>query len=222
MPERKERPILFSAPMVRAILAGQKTVTRREVKKRAALDCLAAGFEPSFLALPGNSDLCPYGQPGDRLWVRETWGVISHDFDEHGNMVDWVPDRAATPIREMRFGHGYYSGHVIYRADGDADWAGDDDGGGEPRSAWKPSIHMPRIASRILLEITSVRVERLQAISASQAEAEGIQFLRAVPDLDETMTPEQLFECLWDYVNGEDAWAANPWVWVIEFKRVTP
>lgn len=68
----KERPILFSAPMVRAILEGRKTVTRREVKKQAALDCLAAGFEPAFLALAGNSDLCPYGHPGDRLWVRES------------------------------------------------------------------------------------------------------------------------------------------------------
>jgi hypothetical protein len=71
----KERPILFSAPMVRAILEGRKTVTRREVKKQAALDCLAAGFEPAFLALPGNSDLCPHGRPGDRLWVRETTEV---------------------------------------------------------------------------------------------------------------------------------------------------
>ncbi len=146
----KERPILFSAPMVRAILEGRKTVTRRQVKKQAALDCLAAGFEPAFLALPGNSDLCPYGQPGDRLWVRETWGVISHDFDEQGNMIDWKPDRPATAIRELPFGRGYYSGHVIYRADGEAEWAGDDDGGGNTRSAWHPSIHMPRAASRIL------------------------------------------------------------------------
>ena len=169
MPELKERPILFSAPMVRATLEGRKTVTRRAVKKQAALDCLAAGFEPAFLALPGNADLCPYGQTGDRLWVRETWGVISHDFDEHGNMIDWEPDRPASPIREMPFGHGYYSGHVIYRADGEAAWAGDDDGGGDDRSAWKPSIHMPRIASRILLEITAVRVERLQDITYEQA-----------------------------------------------------
>ncbi|KAF6681957.1 hypothetical protein HFD98_26970, partial [Pseudomonas sp. EKM23D] len=75
-------------------------------------------------------------------------------------MIDWTPDRPATPIREMPFGRGYYSGHAIYRADGEAVWAGDDDGGGDDRSAWKPSIHMPRAASRILLEITDVRVER--------------------------------------------------------------
>jgi hypothetical protein len=81
---------------------------------------------------------------------------------------------------------------------------------------------MPRWACRILLEITDVRVERLQAISADQAEAEGIEFLRAAPDLDETMTPQQLFECLWDHVNGEGAWGANPWVWAVSFKRVEP
>jgi hypothetical protein len=143
MSSTKERPILFSAPMVRAILEGRKTVTRREVKIQAALDCLAAGFEPAFLALPGNADLCPYGQPGERLWVRETWGVISHDFDEHGNMVDWKPDRPASAIREMRFGQGYYSGHVIYRTDGEATWAGDDDGGSaviSPRPAQNPGF----------------------------------------------------------------------------------
>jgi len=222
----KEHPILFSAPMVRAILEGRKTVTRREVKNRAALDCLAAGFEPAFLALPGNADLCPYGQPGERLWVRETWGVISHDFDEHGNMVDWKPDRPASAIREMRFGQGYYSGHVIYRADGEATWAGDDDGGGDDRSAWKPSIHMPRIASRILLEITGVRVERLQAISRSDIRAEGVE---CPPELaSDDVSPNYrdwypaAWQELWESINGAGAWDANPWVWVVEFKRVVP
>ncbi|WP_421555698.1 hypothetical protein [Pseudomonas kitaguniensis] len=237
MNQTKERPILFSAPMVRAILEGRKTVTRREVKKPAALDCLAAGFEPAFLALPGNADLCPYGKPDDRLWVRETWGVISHDFDEHGNMIDWKPDRPASKIREMRFGRGYYSGHVIYRADGEAAWAGDDDGGGDDRSAWKPSIHMPRIASRILLEITDVRVERLQDISEAQALAEGIVGVAFRPDdgwptctgymvgpddgkTGLQTTAAKAFSGLWDSVGGN--WNANPWVWVVEFKRVTP
>lgn len=225
----KERPILFSAPMVRAILEGRKTVTRREVKKQAGLDCLAAGFEPAFLALPGNSDLCPYGQPGERLWVRETWGVISHDFDEDGNMVDWKPDRPASAIREMHFGRGYYSGHVIYRADGEATWAGDDDGGGDDRSAWKPSIHMPRIASRILLEITDVRVERLQDITYEEAVAEGVHrdsACRMWTATDEGGAchkyPVPAFRDLWTGINGLEAWAANPWVWVVEFKRLTP
>lgn len=222
----KERPILFSAPMVRAILEGRKTVTRREVKKRAALDCLAAGFEPAFLALPGNADLCPYGQTGERLWVRETWGVISHDFDEHGNMVDWKPDRPASPIREMRFGRGYYSGHVIYRVDGEATWAGDDDGGGDDRSAWKPSIHMPRIASRILLEITEVRVERLQDISRSDIRAEGLECPPELASDDVSPNYRDWYPAawreLWESINDAGAWDANPWVWVVEFKRVTP
>ncbi len=221
--QTKERPILFSAPMVRAILEGRKTVTRREVKKPAALDCLAAGFEPAFLALPGNADRCPYGKPGDRLWVRETWGVISHDFDEHGNMVDWKPDRPASKIREMRFGRGYYSGHVIYRADGESVWAGDDDGGGDDRSAWKPSIHMPRIACRILLEITDVRVERLQDISKEQALAEGVMSCEQDIDPDGNgYEPLELFGGLWTMINGDGSWQSNPWVWVVEFKRVTP
>ncbi|MBD1590297.1 hypothetical protein [Pseudomonas typographi] len=220
----KERPILFSAPMVRAILAGEKTVTRRVAKPRKWPSLLDESWSDGYVLDEGNREWLmrdnPYGQPGDRLWVRETWGVISHDFDEHGNMVDWAPDRPAQEIREMRFGRGYYTGHVIYAADGPAEWAGDDDGGGEPRSAWHPSIHMPRIASRILLEITDVRVERLQDISEEQAEAEGVGFLRAAPDFDETLTAKQLFEILWDHINGEGAWKANPWVWCVSFRRV--
>lgn len=221
----KERPILFNAPMVRAILEGRKTVTRRAVR---------AGFNPNDLEgtlsrsecrrlhreLPqyfGAAYFCPYGQPGDRLWVRETWGVISHTWNEHGDMVDWVPDRPATAIRELPFGRGYYSGHVIYAADGANEWAGDDDGGGEPRSAWHPSIHMPRAACRILLEITHVRVERLQDISREQCIAEGPQY----PVADHLARAWHVqFRDLWQSTGGN--WDANPWVWVVEFKRVTP
>ena len=104
MPEIKERPILFSAPMVRAILESRKTVTRREVKKRAALDCLAAGFEPAFLTLAGNADLCPYGKPGERLWVRES-------FWHAGDWISTYPEDDT----------GSWSGtrRVHYRADGE-------------------------------------------------------------------------------------------------------
>lgn len=173
MSQAKERPILFSGPMVRAILEGRKTVTRRPVKPgfpssvtevfpyagapHVWMPALQSG-EPWYEQVRE----CPYGRPGDRLWVRETWGVISHDFDQQGNRVDWDPDRPAKAIREMRFGRGYYSGHIVYAADGPCEWAGDEDGVGDPRSAWKPSIHMPRVAGRILLEVTDVRVERLQ------------------------------------------------------------
>lgn len=233
MTQAKERPILFSAPMVRAILSGQKTVTRRALKVQPHIDasgnfCVGgANYGQDIYGKPVTkhfvSSNCPHGKPGDRLWVRETWGVISHDFDEHGNMINWNPDRPASPIREMRFGCGYYSGHVIYRADGEAAWAGDDDGGGDDRSAWKPSIHMPRIASRVLLEITDVRVERLQDISEEQALAEGVMSCKQDIDPDgNDYSPQELFPGLWTMINGDGSWQSNPWVWVVEFKRVTP
>lgn len=224
----KERPILFNGPMVRAILDGQKTVTRRAVKvqPRSRGDIGSYGLGQPFIRHPDPTKRnleCPYGRPGDRLWVRETWGVISHTWNEHGDMVDWVPDRPATAIRELPFGRGYYSGHVIYAADGANEWAGDDDGGGEPRSAWHPSIHMPRLASRILLEVTSIRVERLQDITEEQAKAEGV--LSCERDIDENgngYSPLELFGGLWTMINGMESWNSNPWVWVVEFKRVTP
>ncbi|OSN39512.1 hypothetical protein [Pseudomonas syringae] len=223
MSEIKERPILFNAPMVRAILSGQKTVTRRAIKfpfTDKGFGCELAGNEIGPDEVRNN---CPYGVPGQRLWVRETWGVISHDFDEHGNMVDWKPDRPAFPIREMRFGKGYYSGHVIYRADGEAAWAGDDDGGGDDRSAWKPSIHMPRIASRLLLEVTDVRLERLQDLSEDQALVEGVMSCKQDIDPDgNDYSPQELFAVLWTMINGDGSWQSNPWVWVVEFKPVTP
>lgn len=243
----KERPILFSGPMVRAILSGQKTVTRRAIRHQPDVPVTDAIPRREYPHGPATIDWywrpkhghlngvpshgwdfkCPYGQPGDRLWVRETWGVISHSWDEHGDMVSWEPDRPATPIREMPFGNGYYSGHAIYAADGPMEWAGDEDGGGEPRSAWKPSIHMPRAACRIPLEITDVRIERLQDISYQQAMAEGIGHagdgLFHVEDSRHLAAdPRESFASLWSSINGEESWNANPWVWAVEFKRVTP
>ncbi|WP_296230477.1 hypothetical protein [Pseudomonas sp. UBA4617] len=200
MSQAKERPILFSGPMVRAILEGRKTVTRREVKKRNALDCLAAGFEPSFLTLSGNADMCPYGKPGDRLWVREAWLADSQ--------LDSISPR------DLSQGEP-----IMYPADGSVRQTGC---AMVSQGRGRPSIHMPRWASRILLEITAVRVERLQDISEDQAEAEGVGFLRQIPDADETLTAAQLFECLWSSINGDESWSGNPWVWVVEFKRVTP
>jgi hypothetical protein len=131
---------------------------------------------------------CPYGQPGDRLWVREAWAQIN---------VAQAPGES----------------WVVYReCDNRTDYGG----------PWKPSIHMRRRDSRILLEVTDVRVELLQDISEEQAEAEGVGFLRHAPDADETLTAAQLFECLWSSINGDESWIGNPWVWVVEFKRVTP
>jgi len=223
----KERPILFSAPMVRALLDGSKTQTRRVAKEFAGRDDLDA-----ILKRFPHQDGCPYGQTGDRLWVRETWGVVSNEWDADGNLVGWAPDRPATAVNEMRFGQGYYSGHAIYAADGSYEWAGDDDGGGEPRSAWHPSIHMPRAASRILLEVVSVRVERLNAISSDDCRAEGIRQCDGIGtnaqilDLARRMgthTDEVLrYATLWEQINGAGSWDANPWVWVVEFNRVAP
>ncbi|KOP55334.1 hypothetical protein OX90_18525 [Pseudomonas coronafaciens pv. porri] len=203
MTQAKERPILFSAPMVRAILSGQKTVTRREVKKPAALDCLAAGFEPAFLALPGNADLCPYGKVGDRLWVREAWQA-----DEQVNAI--AP-------RELSHGEP-----IQYPADGASRQTGCSM---ITPGKTRPSIHMPRWVSRILLEITDVRVERLQAISRSHIRAEGLE---CPPELaSDDVSPNYrdwypaAWRDLWESINGAGAWDANPWVWVVEFKRMT-
>lgn len=234
----KERPILFSGAMVRALLDGTKTQTRRALKVR----CQEIGERDDGSRWPWSEHPdtaadhwhpCPYGQPGDRLWVRETWGVVSNAWDDAGNLVDWFPDRPATAIADMPFGQGYYSGHAIYAADGSYEWAGDDDGGGEPLSAWHPSIHMPRAASRILLQIVSVRVERLQAISEADAWDEGIEaccgeldyvsmarFSRSMGRSIEDAGPS--YAALWESINGAGSWDANPWVWVVEFKRVTP
>ncbi|MGP8819562.1 hypothetical protein ACT021_02795 [Klebsiella michiganensis] len=251
-----ERGMIFNGEMVRAILDGRKTQTRRKVKLNLDIACLATTYDWAT-SLAANhyqclteeqiqqkaeslrgvihpvildngqmvSIICPHGKPGDRIWVRETWGVVSHELDEDGRIQPWTPDRPATAINEMPFGNGYYSGHAIYAADGDFTW-GDDDGYEDGRSCWKPSIHMPRWASRILLEITDVRVERLNAISQEDAQAEGMELTGWRPtysDPDsggEVMTPYDNFAELWSSIYGEESWQANPWVWVIEFKRV--
>jgi len=236
MPEIKERPILFSAPMVRAILEGRKTVTRREVKKQAALDCLAAGFDPAFLALPGNSDLCPYGQPGNRIWVRESFWHAG----------DWV---ATYPEDDT----GSWSGtrRVHYRADGKPPnepnhhypngLKNGSYSAAAPAKLWRarPSIHMPRWASRILLEITAVRVERLrdgdgETAHDSRYVAEGINRIhhgdgqhyyhafKNEPGPGNWIDPFDAWRELWVEVNGAESWNTNPWVWVVEFKQVTP
>ena len=174
-----ERPILFSGPMVRAILADLKTQTRRVVKA------------PRSVAWDGRLsppiDQCPYGTAGSKLWVRETWADTMGD-----------PPTA------------------VYRADGER----------HPAShlKWTPSIHMPRWASRLTLEIVNVRVERLQEISEADAKAEGDKN-PFDGHLHNDGTPIESsavlrFKCLWDSINAKRApWASNPWVWVVEFRK---
>jgi hypothetical protein len=203
-----ERPILFSGPMVRAILDGRKTVTRRVVKGAAAKWLI--DFTPEFVADRAN-DLCPYGMPGDRLWVRETWMDLRGTGVEHRPTPD-------SPLQRYAYGADSPPGSA-------SDEARKDFG-----LKWRPSIHMPRAASRLLLEITAVRVERLQDISEKQALAEGISPLssgRFHCGHDEegqitSKSPVTAFAWLWNGINGEGSWAENPWVWVVEFKRVTP
>ena len=199
----KERPILFSAPMVRALLAGTKTQTRRIAKPVRHPDwgnlyspgALVREHEPMHVIYRA----CPYGQPGDRLWVRETWAA-PHSED-------------ARPPRAIQ-----------------CDWmlihyAATEDRGG---LLWRPSIHMPRWASRITLEITGVRVERLQNISKADAEAEGCTknhngyYLggpHAVSGRKQMATAQSAYRDLWESINGAGSWEANPWVWVVAFKR---
>jgi hypothetical protein len=168
--------------MVRAILSGAKTQTRRVVKG-TALEWLAPDmFTPDFVADPANS-LCPFGAPGDLLWVREAWAPV--------------------PALD-----GAYPHHAVYRADG------------RTETRWRPSIHMPRWASRLTLRVTSVRVERLQAITEEDARAEGV----AADDISRVGVPcysaRQNFERLWDSLAAEGSrWRDDPWVWVIGFER---
>ncbi|HGT2598937.1 TPA: hypothetical protein ACMX8S_005078 [Klebsiella pneumoniae] len=231
-----ERGMIFNAEMVRALLSGRKTQTRRIIKPQPEAT-LSGSLSGKWLSRPLNGLLlpkiediaihCPFGAVGDRIWVRETWGVVSHELDEDGRIQPWTPDRPATVIHEMPFGNGYYSGHAIYAADGDFTW-GDDDGYEDGRSCWKPSIHMPRAASRILLEITNVRVERLNAISEEDARAEGIIDGGCLncgePEPCGCANPEpdatDAFAYLWQSIYGQENWNANPWVWVIYFERI--
>jgi hypothetical protein len=194
----RERPILFSGPMVRAILAGRKTQTRRIVRPRQVHEGINIYYVPKT---------CPYGRAGDLLWVRETWAPVS--------TFDPSPETGAL-----------YRADPMYDGIDQFDWP------------WKPSIHMPRWASRITLEVTGVRVERLNDISEEDAIAEGCQETYCSPELTaecEPGTPQRElaelleggwitakgnFSFLWNEINGPGSWAANPWVWVVEFRRV--
>ncbi|HFZ2130541.1 TPA: morphogenetic protein [Klebsiella pneumoniae] len=212
----KERGMIFNGEMTRAILDGRKTQTRRPVKfpvHDKNLGCELAGNELAGELSAGNYLNSVFGKPGDRIWVRETWQAI-HDYcDENGHVDE---RRYARSIPKHR---GNYW-HPVY----EEAW------GNESREdrefPWRPSIHMPRWASRILLEITDVRVERLNAISQEDAQAEGMELTGWRPtysDPDsggEVWTPYDNFAQLWESIYGEESWKANPWVWVISFKRV--
>lgn len=230
----RERPILFSAPMVRAILDGRKAQTRRIVQipsiiaadindadtasERNGLTTIAwldqheggPGFYGWLSEYPEEGSIslrCPYGVPGDRLWVREAF-CIGYEF-EPGQFTA-IPFAGRNDRRR-----------AFYRAT-------DDDAPDEPRRPWKPSIHMPRWASRITLEIVGVRVERLQDLRGRclDFEAEGITIAPSdpFPHTNRASKLESAFRQLWDSLNAKRGygWDENPWVWRIEFRRVMP
>ncbi len=229
MPETKERPILFSAPMVRAILEGRKTVTRRTCKPQPSdrAHTTSADGSPMSSWWETGKDIvrCLYGRPGDRLWVRETWS----DVNLQG--APGIAYRADDDVRDLMEETSFLDQHGAFNYEDPrskpyqfACWSEDLLAGIEGR--WRPSIHMPRWVSRILLEITDVRVERLQDISEDQAKAEGLLLedgqWSGAPGLPSFGIPVPAFAHLWISINGVEGWNANPWVWVVEFKRVTP
>lgn len=212
----KERPILFSGAMVEAILDGRKTQTRRILKKQPPADTFRMdtyhhpdgqhyfwawkeAFSGCELHTGWEPICCPYGKPGDRLWVREAWAEIR-------------PPGSPWPATMY-----------VYRAgDTRTDFGG----------PWKPSIHMPRKACRIELEIAGVRVERLNDCSEEDAVAEGIEHNPALDPIGPskwrfygrphtgTSCPVDSYCSLWESINGAGSWKADPWVWVVEFRKV--
>ena len=231
----KERPILFSAPMVRAILAGQKTQTRRVVKFPRSRDSFVLidrgnGWWP-YQSDDGETEICndgcehcyssPYGQPGDRLWVKETWRHTASSLEDaraiteditSGIAIDWRATYIDKCIQHLGFTRE------------DAEMVDDFE-------IWRPSIFMPRWASRILLDVVSVRVERLHDISEADAIAEGVSPLDGSEGPNawgvstngihlSAPTARSCYALLWESINGTGSWDANPWVWVLEFKQI--
>jgi hypothetical protein len=213
----KERPILMHARSINGIMKGRKTQTRRIMKRNTPHECdgifewYPGGVKAGFHAFNGQSsrfhvpsgwaaDYCPYGMHGDRLWVRETWAVLP--------AWDDIKPRDIPP------------GYTVYLRAEDPDVA---------VTRWRPSIYMPRWASRLTLEITNIRVERVQDISESDCFEEGIQPMPCLDcddlidlhriDEEHIIDPRPQFQQLWDETNGKGEWTRNDWVWVIDFKQ---
>lgn len=216
----KERPVIFNSEMVRAILDGRKTQTRRTIANVGSDNCIPLqkptktkdGIYTHVMDAPGNG-LCPFGQIGDRLWVRETFAILGNEdgcpIDWDGNLIKGDEKHAARIYKASCWQEpGNYGLWSI--PDRDTQYEG----------TWRPSIHMPRWACRITLEITAVRVERLNDISEEDAKSEGV-----APSQHIITPPEALYRVgflkLWQSIYGAENWSANPWVWIIEFKQVS-
>ena len=227
----KERPILFGGPMVRAILAGQKTQTRRLVKPQPERvhehmdgrirvpdgwqwrECYGADDGGGFDQILASN--CMYGAPGDRLWVKETHTRASGEIGR----VAYAADGWAGCVAHdgggglLRIPHGWIAGHSQKN--------GRYFGLGAYGGKWRPSIHMPRWASRLTLSVTSVRAERLHDISEDDARAEGVEHAEVAADLLVTGWYRDAFAVLWDSINGKRGpWSSNPWVWCVSFEVV--
>lgn len=250
----KERPVLFSAPMVLALLAGTKTQTRRILKNTGTDAPVKEPWEDwgagtfGSCATDGTSAIihCPYGQPGDRLWVREAWGYRGGGWSNKTPTVRDVDIEYRADSTKRRFirgaddGAGIPKQHLPSKFDGvrrlsecETDEQADlsiEYGDWMTRwwRQWRPSIHMPRWASRITLEVTGVRVERLNDISEEDAKDEGAKPVVYDPGGDcwtateaARLTPHKVgFEYLWWSISGPGSWAVNPWVWTISLRRL--
>lgn len=231
----KERGMIFNGEMVRAILDGRKTQTRRPIKWKQTR-FTEIGEREDGSKWPWSEDAehacdfwhpCPFGAVGDRIWVRETWSDVNldgapavayraddevYDLMENESLLDEDGAFNYQDTRVSKYQFAAWHSDLISGIEGN----------------WRPSIHMPRWASRILLEITGVRVERLNAISEEDARAEGIIDGGCLncgePEPCGCANPEpdatDAFAYLWQSIYGQESWNADPWVWVIEFKRV--
>ena len=201
MMKAKERPIIFNAEMVRAIMAGTKTQTRRVIKPQPEADHIGSfgGVgEPFAYAFEHEEKwrYCPYGGTKEKLWVRETWAV-AECFDSI------KPSKLNLTARNVEYrAEPKKTGYL-----------------GLVRGKWRPSIFMPRWSSRITLEIADVRVERLQDITEEDAKAEGVKHGSSA--MGHVFTHKEHFRGLWNGINGKKhPWESNPWVWVVEFKKI--
>jgi hypothetical protein len=198
-PEMSEKPILFSGPMIRAIMDDRKTQTRRVIKPQPEWQMVAPRILDGSIAVFGctatgytrDTWRSPYGQPGDHLWVRETWQKC--------------PVCGGTNWRAS----ANENGTICQHCDGDL-------------GKWRPSIFMPRWASRITLRVTGVRVERVQEITEGDARVEGVKPMTWINHPENAPAHRVMFQPLWDSINSKRgfSWADNPWVWVVEFKRL--
>jgi len=223
-----EKPILFSGEMVRAILEGRKTQTRRVIKPQPFFNEFAIGtYHPTIIDkqgeyAPGEAVFgiwelhdggwaikCPYGQIGDQLWVRETFAAaIENNYLKPSDL------------------EGLY---IYYKANTGNDW--ERQSTGEVLGQWRPSIHMPRWASRIQIEIKNMSVERVQDVSEEDAVKEGVLSAQGIQDYKTKplsfaagrTTPKDAFSELWDSINEKRgfSWDSNPWVWVLEFEVIS-